>query len=795
MHRPFGTFRVESGCAYRLRCSVRGVSGIPRCPAMPIMLVVVLWVGLPARAATMAAHYDFNEGGGNVLHDVSGNGHDGNIGSATWVAEGSGFSHLSFDGIQNVIQLPAAPSFYGQISGDPNALDTQMEAAGSVEAWYKTRGDVFQGAIISLDRGGGAPSMAIGTDTAGSGNIAASLANTGSGRFLNPIGDVPAPLEQWTHVALTWNTGAGRARLYVNGAQAGSQANLSFNPELSFFPLTIGVAPYSSPDFYFRGGVDEIKFWSGELSPGEVAAAYAADRPGLSLEGRPPFTRTVFDNGDMGLNGGDGWKNEHNSARVLANSESYVMRAYTQMYRATGDAYYLDKLIDHADSVLANRDDFADFPHEVPGNYPIWSSAQDGLVSAPLTSGLVVQAMAQFLRLVNEDPVLAADPTYAAKTATYTQRVRETVDWLNANYLWDPGPGRSVYSAYFNQGGRDAPHVDATMGSIMLDLYHAGGDATLLNLADRLAREIQFTGFFSTDEGNLAWSYGYAGPSDPEDISHGAHAAPFLSHLAAEGRIISVAEASALAASLIEEAYLGDGNVTSGMEGSSPLEDRFGPLPPAHWSWGMAGGMIDLAQFDLRLLPIAEAVQIEHFGTTPEGQASALFGIAKLVRYSSVPQNALLSRTVQVGPDVYATIDTSEVTLTGPSVVTLVRQTDPADVRQITVELVGSGDEWNRLWDLSVLLDATDAPDLIGGTVLADISLRDRTGVAKQILSAVSPVGYQHSVENQEQAQWNGTLAALQTFALHASELTIPEPSTVALLALPMVLPVALRRR
>jgi hypothetical protein len=374
----------------------------------------------------------------------------------------------------------------------------------------------------------------------------------------------------------------------------------------------------------------------------------------------------VFDAGDQSINGGNGWKDYDNANGYLAGAETYVMRAYTQMYRATGDTYYLNKLMDHADAVLANRDDFANLPHEVPGNHPMWSTVDYGLIDSPLTDGSILQGMVQFARVVHEDPMLAANPVYAAKAATYMQRAQESVNWFNANYLWNPASGRSAYSAYINQQLLDAPHVDATVGSLLLDMYHVNGDTNLLNLADRLARQIQVAGFFTTDQGNLAWAYSYGGPSDPEDISHGALAAPFLAHMAAEGRVITAAQAKGLAASLREEAYIGGGSVTSGMEGSSPLEARLGSsLPTTYWSWGMAGGMIDLAQFDLRLLPVAEAVQLHDFGTTPDGHGTALLGIANLVRYASVPREALLSLSVQVGSNVYKTTDTNVATLTG----------------------------------------------------------------------------------------------------------------------------------
>jgi len=60
-----------------------------------IVLVLSFWiVALPAAAAEegLVAHWDFNEGQGDVLHDRSGNGNDGKIHGAKWVKVGDGYA-------------------------------------------------------------------------------------------------------------------------------------------------------------------------------------------------------------------------------------------------------------------------------------------------------------------------------------------------------------------------------------------------------------------------------------------------------------------------------------------------------------------------------------------------------------------------------------------------------------------------------------------------------------------------------------------------------------------------------
>ena len=64
--------------------------------------------------------------------------------------------------------------------------------------------------------------------------------------------------------------------------------------------------------------------------------------------------RALFDQLDQ--KGGDWYKNSNNEAGYLAFREAYVMQSYLLMYETYRDTCYLEKFIDHADSVLKQRD-------------------------------------------------------------------------------------------------------------------------------------------------------------------------------------------------------------------------------------------------------------------------------------------------------------------------------------------------------------------------------------------------------------------------------------------------------
>jgi hypothetical protein len=97
-------------------------------------------------------------------------------------------------------------------------------------------------------------------------------------RSTSSIGAIP--LNQWTHVALTYDGAA--SRLYINGAQSGTpgvHAGETFNN-----PLRFGNAVVSGPaTSRFRGLLDEITLFNRALSATEIQGIYSAYGGGICL--------------------------------------------------------------------------------------------------------------------------------------------------------------------------------------------------------------------------------------------------------------------------------------------------------------------------------------------------------------------------------------------------------------------------------------------------------------------------------------------------------------------------------
>jgi hypothetical protein len=86
------------------------------------MLIFEAWEDRLARAAALVAAYNFDQGIGSVLTDVSGNGNNGTIVNGTWSTSGKYGDALSFNGTNALVNVPNASSLC--------AVQTALRACG-----------------------------------------------------------------------------------------------------------------------------------------------------------------------------------------------------------------------------------------------------------------------------------------------------------------------------------------------------------------------------------------------------------------------------------------------------------------------------------------------------------------------------------------------------------------------------------------------------------------------------------------------------------------------------------------
>ena len=107
-----------------------------------IMLIVLSAFSVSARAAReegIAAHWDFDEGKGDILYDRSGNENHGKIHGATWVKCGKRYV-LRFDGRGDYVNCGTGPSLdiRGPISLERNVLSFKIKAETFRAVWIRS---------------------------------------------------------------------------------------------------------------------------------------------------------------------------------------------------------------------------------------------------------------------------------------------------------------------------------------------------------------------------------------------------------------------------------------------------------------------------------------------------------------------------------------------------------------------------------------------------------------------------------------------------------------------------------
>jgi hypothetical protein len=203
--------------------------------------------------------------------------------------------------------------------------------------------------------------------------------------------------------------------------------------------------------------------------------------------------QALFDELDNSRNEGKGYSEYLNTdgfptGALLAWSESHLMQAYANMYRATGDERYLDKLHDHIQSVLSNRDDRrgqTDYKGEL---VPSWGTDRytrdNEWMHFVVHTGMITYPMLEFVQLVNESHI----DRYSLAASSILEQVEESIvyhdrEWRTDHYVYPEDFYRKDYIVATNQ--------QAAMGRSLILLYELTGNEQYLSKAENLAAFIK----------------------------------------------------------------------------------------------------------------------------------------------------------------------------------------------------------------------------------------------------------------------------------------------------------------
>ena len=226
---------------------------------LSLSLVVSLCLASAAHAEVVA-HFPLDENGdstvGGFVADTTNNVTFGGAG-----ANANTGTSASFDGASSVIQH----DWDSQLNPESFTLTLWAKSNGGAGAWNSpvtSRHDLFnegetsQGYLIYDNNPSG-----VWTFWSGNGP------DPGNWQVL----DGPAvALDQWQHVAITYDDATEAKTLYVDGAVAAT-ANDSITPN-DTTPFNIGAGQDFGDGFWFVGDIDDIGLWNEALSAEQVQA-------------------------------------------------------------------------------------------------------------------------------------------------------------------------------------------------------------------------------------------------------------------------------------------------------------------------------------------------------------------------------------------------------------------------------------------------------------------------------------------------------------------------------------------
>ena len=219
---------------------------------LAVFLVAFLTSGAAWADKGLVAHWDFNEGKGDVLHDRSGNNNHGAIHGAKWVKCGKGYA-LKFDGKDDYVDCGNGPSL--DITG-PITLQAWVQPTGPNIGEPGIVGKFFESYALTYY-----------------GHACFYIASGG-----NRV-DGPLTMDSWTHAAGTFD--GENMRMYANGLEVVAEKSKfkQIRRGKKFFIGCIFGDPTSQdPNLhntaFFPGLIHDVRVYRRALSAEEILATY-----------------------------------------------------------------------------------------------------------------------------------------------------------------------------------------------------------------------------------------------------------------------------------------------------------------------------------------------------------------------------------------------------------------------------------------------------------------------------------------------------------------------------------------
>ena len=423
----------------------------------------------------MIAHWDFNETDGTILHDISENGHDGEINGATRDQENPGT--LYFDGT-DYVKIDPSPLFNDL--GKPNTswsyeviFSTTYVPPGNPEAtllsnYHSVSGDDPQFSL-SLHEGH-------------TGRMYGSIRSNGSYEVA-PVSDpdINWADDEYHHLVWVADAEQGKLFLYIDQELADEEDYDSTRDFSDDGELYIGALFWRGSYFaYYTGYIDEIKIYKGAFhgqpQTGTIAGTVTMDGNGFAgvtvklLDGADP-TIVVEETDTQGgysftdVLAGDyqvmiveplGYSADRNDVQVTlaggaTETVDFVLTAYVTVNEARGKGYWkhqFDVYVKEKGNAQESETDLQSYIDEVRNRYNIHFDVLDGMndfaawqvaLSVKGNAGMLAKAKAHLAALamnvmslkVAQYEVVTEDGYTASDVLTYVSELIEDVDGSN----------------------------------------------------------------------------------------------------------------------------------------------------------------------------------------------------------------------------------------------------------------------------------------------------------------------------------------------------------------------------
>jgi PKD repeat protein len=205
--------------------------------------------------AGLVAAYNFDEGSGTILHDLSGNGNNGSLANAAWTSAGKYGGALSFNGSTSLVTIADSSTLH-------------LTSGMTLEAWARPTSlnspDSGWSAVIAKEHRNSVNDIsyalyaANGTGTPPAGHILVNGSDRGA------QGTAVLPLNQWVFLAATYD--GHTLKTYVNGVLVGSKT-MSGSITSTTNPLRLG-GDWSGE--MFTGLLDSVRIYNVALAQSAI---------------------------------------------------------------------------------------------------------------------------------------------------------------------------------------------------------------------------------------------------------------------------------------------------------------------------------------------------------------------------------------------------------------------------------------------------------------------------------------------------------------------------------------------